>query len=104
MKKGEARKKLALLSFSSGTTGKPKVGGLRHRILRPSLVCLQAVMISHYNLVANIIQFAQYDIGKPGADVKLVRRGDVVLGGNALRIVPTYWSLTAPCNSFALLP
>ena len=45
-------------------------------------------MISHYNLVANIIQFAQYDIGKPGADVKLVRRGDVVLGGKALRVSP----------------
>ena len=104
MKKGEAKKKLALLSFSSGTTGKPKVGGLRHRILRPSLFFLQAVMISHYNLVANIIQFAQYDIGKPGADVKLVRRGDVVLGGVVLRVSPIYWSLTVQHNSFTFLP
>ncbi|KAI0634245.1 acetyl-CoA synthetase-like protein [Trametes polyzona] len=40
---GDAKKKLALLCFSSGTTGKPK-----------------AVMISHYSIIANIIQVAQY--------------------------------------------
>jgi len=38
--KGEARKKLAFLSFSSGTTGLPK-----------------AVMISHFNVIANVLQY-----------------------------------------------
>ncbi|KAI0827402.1 acetyl-CoA synthetase-like protein [Trametes gibbosa] len=43
LKPGEAKTKLALLCFSSGTTGKPK-----------------AVMISHYGIIANMIQIAQY--------------------------------------------
>lgn len=44
---GENQKRLAFLSFSSGTTGKPK-----------------GVMISHYNVIANSIQnssFYEYD-------------------------------------------
>ncbi|TBU63558.1 amp dependent CoA ligase [Dichomitus squalens] len=40
---GEGRKKLAFLSFSSGTTGRPK-----------------AVMIPHYAVLANVIQIAHY--------------------------------------------
>ncbi|KAI0772849.1 acetyl-CoA synthetase-like protein [Trametes elegans] len=43
LRPGEAKTKLALLCFSSGTTGKPK-----------------AVMISHYSLIANMIQVGQY--------------------------------------------
>ncbi|KAH9854592.1 acetyl-CoA synthetase-like protein [Lenzites betulinus] len=43
LKAGEAKTKLALLCFSSGTTGKPK-----------------AVMLSHYGIIANMIQVAQY--------------------------------------------
>ncbi|OJA18473.1 hypothetical protein AZE42_04979 [Rhizopogon vesiculosus] len=42
LKKGEAKTKVALLCFSSGTTGKPK-----------------AVTISHYAPIVNIIQMAQ---------------------------------------------
>ncbi|OCH89253.1 acetyl-CoA synthetase-like protein [Obba rivulosa] len=43
LEKGEARRKLALLSFSSGTTGRPK-----------------AVRIPHYSLCANVVQMAAY--------------------------------------------
>ncbi|KAI0649936.1 acetyl-CoA synthetase-like protein [Trametes meyenii] len=43
LKRGEAKDKLALLCFSSGTTGKPK-----------------AVMISHYSIITNLIQMGQY--------------------------------------------
>ncbi|KAL7284583.1 hypothetical protein ACG7TL_001876 [Trametes sanguinea] len=43
LKQGEARKKLAFLLFSSGTTGKPK-----------------AVMITHYAVIANLVQNGQY--------------------------------------------
>ncbi|EKM61281.1 uncharacterized protein PHACADRAFT_168715 [Phanerochaete carnosa HHB-10118-sp] len=55
---GEARKKLAFLCFSSGTTGKPK-----------------AVEVSHYSMLANIIQMRQC-IGKPPR----YQTGDVILG------------------------
>ncbi|KZP31139.1 phenylacetyl-CoA ligase [Athelia psychrophila] len=52
---GEGKTKLALLSFSSGTTGKPK-----------------AVAITHYAVIANIIQMAVHQKGRfqPG-DVSL---------------------------------
>ncbi|KIK62621.1 hypothetical protein GYMLUDRAFT_42071 [Collybiopsis luxurians FD-317 M1] len=40
---GEAKEKIAFLSFSSGTTGMPK-----------------AVMLSHYNIICNIIQMAAF--------------------------------------------
>lgn len=52
--KGEARKKLAFLSFSSGTTGLPK-----------------AVCIPHLSVVSNVIQYGRGLDGKmePGAKV-----------------------------------
>ncbi|PIL29048.1 transporter [Ganoderma sinense ZZ0214-1] len=66
LKPGEARTKLALLLFSSGTTGKPK-----------------AVMVSHYGLVANIVQVAQYikptDESVP-SEWRRFHVGDVSLG------------------------
>ncbi|RDX52614.1 amp dependent CoA ligase [Lentinus brumalis] len=66
LKPGEGKTKLALLFFSSGTTGRPK-----------------AVMIPHYAVIANCIQMKQYadtrDGGKPN-DQKLYRSGDVALG------------------------
>ncbi|KAH9915887.1 amp dependent CoA ligase [Fomitopsis serialis] len=43
LKKGEAKTKLAFLSFSSGTTGLPK-----------------AVKIPHYSVISNVIQIASY--------------------------------------------
>ncbi|KAI0767439.1 amp dependent CoA ligase [Fomes fomentarius] len=66
LKPGEGKTKLALLFFSSGTTGKPK-----------------AVMIPHYAVIANCVQMKQYansrDADKPN-DKKLYRSGDIALG------------------------
>jgi len=62
-KPGEARETLAFLSFSSGTTGKPK-----------------AVKISHYSVIANIIQMGtHYRINDPSQKDKPVAPGDVAL-------------------------
>ncbi|KAA1468065.1 amp dependent CoA ligase [Dentipellis sp. KUC8613] len=57
---GEAKTKLAFLSFSSGTTGKPK-----------------AVAISHYAPIANVIQMAIHQEAKKEERIK---PGDVALG------------------------
>ncbi|RPD61672.1 amp dependent CoA ligase [Lentinus tigrinus ALCF2SS1-7] len=66
LKRGEGKTKLALLLFSSGTTGKPK-----------------AVMISHYSLIANLVQTGQYfrltDDSFP-SEQKRYKTGDVALG------------------------
>jgi 4-coumarate--CoA ligase len=51
MAKGEAKTKLAFVSYSSGTTGLPK-----------------GVMISHYNIVSNILQMTLH--GKEANDNK----------------------------------
>jgi acyl-CoA synthetase (AMP-forming)/AMP-acid ligase II len=63
---GEAKTKLAFLSFSSGTTGKPK-----------------AVAIPHYSIIANVIQMAVHN--KVNEDYcpwedRRFRPGDVVNG------------------------
>lgn len=75
-KPGEAKTKLALLSFSSGTTGKPK-----------------AVAISHYAVIANIIQMATHQKGR-------FQPGDVALSGTL------YYIMDAVVDSdcFAVLP
>ncbi|KAI0741847.1 amp dependent CoA ligase [Daedaleopsis nitida] len=66
LKPGDSKTKLALLFFSSGTTGRPK-----------------AVMIPHYSVIANCIQMKQFidtkDGGKPN-DQKLYASGDIALG------------------------
>ncbi|OSC99660.1 acetyl-CoA synthetase-like protein [Trametes coccinea BRFM310] len=66
LKPGEGKTKLALLFFSSGTTGRPK-----------------AVMIPHYAVIANVVQMKQYadryDADKP-LDQKKYRPGDRMLG------------------------
>ncbi|KAI0752713.1 acetyl-CoA synthetase-like protein [Daedaleopsis nitida] len=68
---GEAKKKLALLSFSSGTTGKPK-----------------AVMISHFSIIANTWQMAHYlhlnDESVP-MERRAYRPGSVTMG-----VLPLY--------------
>ncbi|KAH6916914.1 amp dependent CoA ligase [Coprinopsis sp. MPI-PUGE-AT-0042] len=63
LKPGEAKKTLAFLSFSSGTTGKPK-----------------AVAISHYSVVANLTQMAaHYRINDPQYPHKRLVPGDVAI-------------------------
>ena len=65
LRPGEAKTKLALLCFSSGTTGKPK-----------------AVSVSHYAMVANIIQ-NKLAIGKSPR----YEPGDVAFGGKCQSIL-----------------
>lgn len=63
---GEGKSKIALLCWSSGTTGKPK-----------------AVAISHHALIANIIQMATHNqVDRPLVlrDGRSYRPGDVALG------------------------
>ncbi|EJF61698.1 amp dependent CoA ligase [Dichomitus squalens] len=71
LKPGEGRTKIALLCFSSGTTGRAK-----------------AVMIPHYAVIANCIQMKQYantrDAPYPN-EKKLYRSGDV-----AIAVLPFY--------------
>ncbi|TFK77290.1 phenylacetyl-CoA ligase [Pluteus cervinus] len=60
---GEAKKKLAFLSFSSGTTGTPK-----------------AVAISHYALIANVLQMAVHNrVADPHWKDKRMVPGDVAM-------------------------
>ncbi|KAJ3514401.1 hypothetical protein NLJ89_g2402 [Agrocybe chaxingu] len=64
-KPGETKKTLAFLSFSSGTTGKPK-----------------AVAIAHFSVVANISQMAaHYHMDDPSYPHKRIIPGDVIMGG-----------------------
>ncbi|THH06349.1 hypothetical protein EW145_g4156 [Phellinidium pouzarii] len=63
---GEGKTKLAFLSFSSGTTGKPK-----------------AVAIPHYAVIANVIQMAAYHkVNEPYTtwDKRRFRPGDIAAG------------------------
>lgn len=69
LRPGEGKTKLAFLSFSSGTTGKPK-----------------AVAIPHYALISNVLQMAKFHrLMDPTYEVPLEKRrfrvGDVALGG-----------------------
>lgn len=69
LKPGEARTKLAFLSFSSGTTGLPK-----------------AVRISHYSVMSNVLQFTTYvQTEKVPDDKKKYRPGDV-----GIAVLPFY--------------
>lgn len=63
---GEGKTKLAFLSFSSGTTGKPKVRCLRHAPRR-TLQSAQAVSIPHYALISNVIQIAAFNRAPDGS-------------------------------------
>lgn len=67
LKPGEGKTKVALMSFSSGTTGRPK-----------------AVAIPHYAVLANVIQMAHY--GKTTDDVTdRYKPGQVVVAGMPMR-------------------
>ncbi|KAH9178629.1 amp dependent CoA ligase [Lactarius sanguifluus] len=83
LRPGEGRTKIAFLSFSSGTTGKPKASssfGIGFRF-RPN-VSLQAVEIPHYAPIANILQMAAWwrldDNSIPWED-RRIRPGDVTM-------------------------
>ncbi|PFH54842.1 hypothetical protein AMATHDRAFT_134798 [Amanita thiersii Skay4041] len=63
LKSGEARTKIAFLSFSSGTTGKPK-----------------AVAIPHFSVIANVIQMAtHYRITDPTQKDQRLIPGDIAM-------------------------
>ena len=64
LKPGEGKTKLALLSFSSGTTGRPK-----------------AVAIPHISVIANVIQMAVHSKVYLPAEQKRFRPGDVMYAG-----------------------
>lgn len=67
---GEGKTKLALLAFSSGTTGRPK-----------------AVAIPHYAVIANIVQMSMFNKVTEEYDVherRRIRVGDRCLGGACL--------------------
>ncbi|KAG6832521.1 hypothetical protein H0H92_000150 [Tricholoma furcatifolium] len=60
-KSGEAKTTIAFLSFSSGTTGKPK-----------------AVAIPHYSVIANVIQMVVHNkLNDPGYKNQFITPGDV---------------------------
>lgn len=67
---GEGKAKIALLNFSSGTTGRPK-----------------AVAIPHYAVMANVIQMAYYGEANEiyGSSTRY-RPGQVVLAGTCLQV------------------
>jgi hypothetical protein len=90
LKPGEGKTKVALLSWSSGTTGTPKVG-IGHMMTvfcarvdsADFLIRYQAVAISHYALIANVIQMAVHcGVRKTcNTPASLFRPGDTTLGG-----------------------
>jgi 4-coumarate--CoA ligase len=85
LKPGEAKTKLAFLSFSSGTTGKPKV---RSSVSAPLIFgkhsSPQAVAIPHYSLITNVIQIAAHNnVNKDycSYEDQRYRPGDIAIGG-----------------------
>ncbi|KXN93402.1 Long-chain-fatty-acid--CoA ligase [Leucoagaricus sp. SymC.cos] len=86
LRAGEGKSKVALLFWSSGTTGTPKVCNLPYSpsdllcvvgIGEAKIIVNQAVAISHYGIIANIIQMALHrKIGK----TSLFSPGDKVIG------------------------
>ena len=84
--RGEGKTKIALLCWSSGTTGKPKVVLFKPTSAGNFLMIgfLKAVAIPHRALIANIIQMAahnQVDKLSGPRDNRSYRPGDVALGG-----------------------
>lgn len=67
---GEAKTKLALLSFSSGTTGRPK-----------------AVAIPHISLIANVIQMAVHCKVNAPTEQQRYRPGDVIYAGKVSFVI-----------------
>jgi hypothetical protein len=85
LRPGEGRTKIAFLSFSSGTTGKPKVGTIYSAASNILMYYYRkAVEIPHYGPIANIIQMAAWwktnDDSVP-RERRRIRPGDVALAG-----------------------
>jgi 4-coumarate--CoA ligase len=85
LRSGEGKTKVAFLSFSSGTTGKPKVGTAD---MFPSFCgydpIVQAVVIPHYAPIANVIQIASfYKVNENYApwEEQRYRPGDICCAG-----------------------
>lgn len=98
---GEAKRKIAFLCFSSGTTGKPKVFFYFPAILI-GLKALQAVAISHYNIISNVVQVATFKrISEAYApwEERQLRPGDVCCGGTFIGI-PRLHSQALSCIKF----
>ncbi|KAI0325523.1 amp dependent CoA ligase [Cubamyces sp. BRFM 1775] len=68
---GEGKRKLAFLSFSSGTTGRPK-----------------AVMIPHYSVIANVVQLAHWTKAKDESRPLEMQRYKP--GSRSLAVLPFY--------------
>jgi 4-coumarate--CoA ligase len=85
LRPGEGKTKIAFLSFSSGTTGKPKVGkNLLCNEQCADVLLPQAVEIPHYAPIANIIQMvAWWRINENSTpwENRRIRPGDVALAG-----------------------
>ncbi|CDO75538.1 hypothetical protein BN946_scf184776.g4 [Trametes cinnabarina] len=71
LKPGEGKRKLAFLSFSSGTTGRPK-----------------AVMIPHHSVIANAVQMAHWTQAKDESKPREFQRYKA--GGRGLAVLPFY--------------
>ncbi|KAL0961397.1 hypothetical protein HGRIS_006348 [Hohenbuehelia grisea] len=82
-RRGEARNKVAALCFSSGTTGKPKASYAACSSCLPlPETCFQAVAISHYALIANILQMSTHntlEVGDLARGCHGYRPGDIIL-------------------------
>lgn len=96
LKPGEGKTKLAFLSFSSGTTGRPKVRVSLIPYCIPSFTVLhKAVAIPHYAPIANVIQIAVHN--RVNEDYcawedRRYRPGDVAIGG-ASRVALSLYDL-----------
>jgi 4-coumarate--CoA ligase len=89
LRPGEGKTKVAFLSFSSGTTGKPKVSTIYSGINNELIYFhRQAVEIPHYAPIANIIQMATWwrvnDESVPW-EKRRIRQGDTALAGALTR-------------------
>jgi 4-coumarate--CoA ligase len=87
LRPGEGKTKVAFLSFSSGTTGKPKVGAIYSATSKGLMYYdRQAVEIPHYAPIANIIQMATWwrvnDDSVPW-EKRRIRQGDTALAGGS---------------------
>ena len=104
LKPGEGKTKLAFLSFSSGTTGNPKVtlsnicSWFRRTL---TVMCVQAVAIPHYAPISNVLQtaaFWRFNDPTVPFEERRCRDGDVSLSALPMfRTCPIY-SLYFSCH------